>query len=140
MTAKMAPEQVHESSAVLRLGTGPMAAPVLGRVVAMMLARARCPVDRLDDALTMCDALSAHAPAHAPDGQVRFTVLTHVDSLELRVGALAAGGARSMLQESALPGVGNVIESIADDMRIEPGESEEELVLTLSFPALPPAD
>lgn len=142
MTTEMMPAQVHESSAVLRVGSGPLAAPMLGRLVAMMLARASCPVDRLDDALTVCDALSAHAPAHAADGHVRFTVLTHADGLELRVGALLSGGGRKLLDESALPGVGQVIESIVDDLRIEPAmaDGEEELVLAVSFPALPPKD
>lgn len=142
MTTETVPEQVHESSAVLRVGTGPLAAPMLGRVVAMMLARAGCPVDRLDDALTVCDALSAHAPAYAANGHVRFTVLTHPDGLELRVGALVGGGGRRLLSESALPGVGPVIEPIVDELRIEPAmaDGEEELILAIGFPALPPKD
>lgn len=142
MTTETVPEQVHGSSAVLRVGTGPLAAPMLGRVVAMMLARAGCPVDRLDDTLTVCDALSAHAPTHAADGHVRFTLLAHPDGLELRVGGLAGGGAHRLLTDSALPGIGQVIEPIVDELRIDPSieDGEEELVLTVSFPALPPQD
>ena len=58
----------------LRVANGPLAGPVLNRVVSMVLARAACPLDRLDDALILCDAISAHAPAHARDGHLSFTL------------------------------------------------------------------
>jgi len=41
----------QENSVSLRLANGPLAAPVLGRVISMMLARADCPMNRLDDAI-----------------------------------------------------------------------------------------
>lgn len=136
------PEQAYESEAVLSVGTGPLAGPMLGRVVAMLLARAGCPIDRLDDALMVCDALAAHAPGHSKAGRVRFTVTSDPDSLELRVGSLYEGGARRLLEESALPGIGQVIEPIVDELRIESSveDGKEELVLAIGFPALPPKD
>lgn len=119
---------------MLRVDAGPLAAPLLSRVVAMMLARADCPVDRLDDAMLLCDALAAHAPDHAADGRMQFVVSTDAQGLELRVGALAAEGARQLVQEAVLPGVGNVLEPIADELRIESGgDGGEELVLSLGF-------
>jgi hypothetical protein len=123
------------NSATLRVKAGPLAAPLLTRVVAMMLARAQCPVDRLDDAMVICDALAAHAPAHAQDGHLEFTVLTHERGLQLRVGALAADGAHLVARAATMPGVGNVLESIADEVRVEPasGAEHEQLVLELGF-------
>jgi hypothetical protein len=125
-----------ENSVSLRLANGPLAAPVLCRVVSMVLARADCPMNRLDDAMILCDALSAHAPAHANDGRVAFTVLTARGGVELRVGELAEQGATKLLADAAIPGVGNVLERLSDELRIEPSSTEhsrEELILTLRF-------
>jgi hypothetical protein len=125
-----------ENSVFLRLANGPLAAPVLGRVVSMVLARADCPVTRLDDALTLCDALSAHAPVHASDGHLTFTVSTDRQGVELRVGELAEQGASKLLADATVPGVGNVLERMSDALTIAPSSDRhlpEELILTLHF-------
>jgi hypothetical protein len=126
------------NSVTLRVASGPLAAPVLGRVISMVLARADCPMDRLDDAMILCDALSAHAPAHARDGHLAFTMATDERGIELRVGELAEQGARGLLADAEVPGVGNVLERLSDELRIEPSSSAQtgdagELVLTLRF-------
>jgi serine/threonine-protein kinase RsbW len=125
-----------ENLVSLRLANGPLSAPVLSRVVSMMLARADCPMNRLDDAMIVCDALSAHAPAHASDGHVAFTMDVDERKIVLRVGALAEQGATRLLADAAVPGVGNVLERMSDELRIEPSCTEhprEELILTLRF-------
>ena len=123
------------NSAVLRVRTGALAGPLLTRVVGMMLARAECPVDRLDDAMLICDALGAHACAQAADGHVEFTVRTGRRGMELRVSALTAGGAQRLIQATSLPGVGAVLEPIADQVRVESSAAGagEELVVELGF-------
>ena len=40
--------------------------------------------------------------------------------VELRVGELAAGGARELVREATLPGVGNVLEHVAQELRYRP--------------------
>jgi hypothetical protein len=125
-----------ENSVILRLANGPLAAPVLGRVISMVLARADCPMNRLDDAMILCDALSAHAPAHAHEDHLAFTMATDDRGIELRIGELAERGAGGLLADAAVPGVGNVLERLSDELRIEPssaGHLHEELVLTLRF-------
>jgi hypothetical protein len=130
-------EQPAANSVTLRLANGPLAAPVLGRVISMVLARTDCPMDRLDDAMILCDALSAHAPAHARDGHIDFTMATDERGIELRVGELAERGADGLLADADVPGVGNVLERLSDELRIEPSSAEparaEELVLRLRF-------
>jgi hypothetical protein len=128
-------EAPYEGSASLRLANGPLVGPVLCRVVSMVLARANCPMDRLEDAMLICDALSAHAPAYANDGQLAFVVSTRGGELELRVGELSERSAHRLVQDAVLPGVGNVLERTADRMRIEPSAdgAGEELVLGLTF-------
>lgn len=124
-----------ETTASLRLARGPLVAPVLCRVVSMVLARANCPMDRLDDALLICDALSAHAPDHARDGSVAFALTARERCLELRVEDLPGEAGAALVRDSVVPGVGNVLEHVADELRIEPSRDgeHEELVLELRF-------
>jgi hypothetical protein len=103
--------------------------PVLGRVVGMLAARAQCPIDRLDDALLLTDAVAAHAPSQAANGRVIVHVVADPDGLSLRIGALREGGAEQLVESAALPGVGNVFRRVASDVRAEGGE----LVLRLAF-------
>jgi hypothetical protein len=131
-------EQPAPNSVTLRVANGPLAAPVLGRVISMVLARADCPMNRLDDAMILCDALSAHAPAHARDSHVVFTMATEARGIELRIGELTERGADGLLADADVPGVGNVLERLSDELRIEPSSAAEpghaeELVLTLRF-------
>jgi serine/threonine-protein kinase RsbW len=127
-------ERPYESSASLRLANGPLVGPVLCRVVSMVLARANCPMDRLEDAMLLCDALSAHAPTYAADGHLAFAVSAGGGELELRVGELAERSAARLMQDAVLPGVGNVLERTANQVRIEPADGGgEELVLGLRF-------
>jgi hypothetical protein len=134
--ARLAPEPVV-GPVTLRIADGPLLAPVLSRVVSMILARADCPVDRLDDALILCDALAAHAPAHVRDGHVCFQLdaQTQTAAIELRVAELGPGGASGLIADAQLPDVGNVIERFSDSRQIEPSGdgTGEELVLSLRF-------
>ncbi len=128
-------ESPYEGSASLRLANGPLVGPVLCRVVSMVLVRADCPMDRLEDAMVVCDALSAHAPARAENGHVTFAVSVRGRALELRVSELPEQAANRLVQDAVLPGVGNVLERMTDELRIEPaaGGTGEELVVGLAF-------
>jgi hypothetical protein len=125
----------NEASVSIR--KGPLVGPVLGRVVGMLAARAQCPIDRLDDAMLLTDAVAAHAPAHTTEAHVQVVVAADEAGLELRVGALSSGGADGLLADAELPGVGNVFERVADevDARV-PRDGASELVLRLRFVAV----
>lgn len=99
--------------------SGPLAGPVLGRVVGMLAARADCPIDRLDDALLVADAVAAKAASFSDDGRVNVRVAAEVGSVELLVGPLRPNGAEDLIESAALPGVGNVIERVADELESE---------------------
>ena len=131
--ARTSPEPV--GPVTLRVADGPLFAPVLSRVVSMVLARADCPVDRLDDMLILCDALAAHAPAHSRDGHISLRIDTRAGMIELRVAELGRGEASELVADAQLPDVGNVIERFSDSCRIEPAAdgAGEELVLDLRF-------
>lgn len=119
----------------LRVSNGPLAGPVLNRVASMVLARAQCPLDRFDDALILCDAISAHAPAHVRDGHLAYTLTAAEHEIELRVAELRPGGAAGLIDDAVLPDVGNVIERYSERRRVEPAADGggEELVLTIPF-------
>jgi hypothetical protein len=128
-----AQEGAEENTVSLRLATGPLVGPVLCRVVSMVLTRADWPLDRLDDALLVCDAIAAHAPAHARDGRLAFTVASDSHGVELHVEALAERGARGLIADAAVPGVGNVLERMSSGLRVVASQDqpEEKLVLML---------
>lgn len=127
-------QDTEENTVSLRLTTGPLVGPVLCRVVSMVLTRADWPLDRLDDALLVCDAIAAHAPAHAHDGRLAFTVASDPHGVELRVEALAERGARGLIADATVPGVGNVLERMSNGLRVVAGHDQpgEQLVLTLN--------
>jgi hypothetical protein len=119
----------------LRVASGPLAGPVLNRVASMVLARASCPLDRFDDALILCDAISAYAPAHVRDSHLAYTLTAHERTVELRVAELRTGGAAGLMADARLPNVGNVIERYSAERRVEPAPdgAGEELILTIPF-------
>jgi hypothetical protein len=128
-------ERPYESTASLRLANGPLVGPVLCRVVSMVLARVDCPMDRLDDALLICDALSAHAPEHVANGQLVFALSARAGGFELRLGELPHEAGARLVRDAVLPGVGNVLERMTDELRVEPAANGryEQLVLGLVF-------
>jgi hypothetical protein len=123
------------NAAVVKVRNGPLVGAVLGRVVGMLAARAQCPIDRLDDALLITDAVAAHAPEHTVDGRVVVTVEASEERLELEVGPLRENGALALVAEAALPGVGNVLERVADEVEPRPGPQAgtELLMIRLRF-------
>jgi hypothetical protein len=103
----------------LRVADGSLLRPVLCRVVSMVLTRADWPLDRMEEALLVCDALCAHAPACAESERPTFSVRADESQAELCVSDLAAGGAERLLEDSSLPLVGNVLERLADSVGVE---------------------
>jgi hypothetical protein len=123
------PETPVVNEATLTVRRPELLGPVLGRVVGMLAARAQCPIDRLDDALLLTDAVAAHAPGHTANGEVTVHVHAAPEGLSLRVGPLPAAGGDALVQAASLPGVGNVFERVASDVRTEGSE----LLLRLAF-------
>jgi hypothetical protein len=136
VTGQIANEQERAIGSVtrVRLANGPLTGPVLCRVVSMVLTRANWPVNRLDDAMLVCDALCAHAPAYASDGRLTFSVRASEHEVELRVLELAPDGAAGLVRDAMVLGVGNVLERIADRLSVELDEqgNGSQLVLVIS--------
>jgi serine/threonine-protein kinase RsbW len=123
------------NEASVGLADGPLVAPVLGRVVGMLTARADCPIDRLDDALLVADAIAAKAGSFSDDGRVNVHVTARSGCVELQVGPLRDGGADELVASAELPGVGNVLERVADVLEPQRDGDGEFLLIRLGFDA-----
>jgi hypothetical protein len=126
-------QEPPDGAARLRLAKGPLAGAVLSRVVSMLLTRAEWPVDRLHDAMLVCDALSAHAPEYTGNGVVAFELKAlEGGEVQLSVEDLSPEGAEGIVRDAALPGVGNVLERIPKSVSAEPTETGSRLKLILA--------
>jgi serine/threonine-protein kinase RsbW len=113
---------------------GPVMAPVLGRIVAMLAARADFSLDRLSDAVLVTDSISASLGDFITG---RFAAVTFEDGnrkIDLRVGPLVEGGAQELIATMELPGLGRSLEALTDEIRVEPrsgaeGSAEAEFLL-----------
>src|SRR4051794_31941828 len=70
----------------ISVASGPLAAPVLGYVIALLAARANFSLERVSDAQLVTDTLAAHAPDSILDGRVNVGIDCGERELDLRVG------------------------------------------------------
>src|SRR5438270_8874344 len=117
---------------VLSVTAGALAAPVLGRVTAMLAARASFSVDRLADVVLVSDAIAAHAPAAILGRHIHMGVDTTVGALDVRVGPLEPGGGRRLVSASALGGMPAVLDQLADAVDVAVDGHSEQLRLRLT--------
>jgi hypothetical protein len=117
----------------ITIASGPLVGPILRRVVGMLAARADLPLDRLDDAVLVADLIAARAPAHSVDDSINVALDPGDRSLVLRVGPLRPGGGEALIVDAAVPGVGNVIEQLADELSITPDGELEFLQVRLTY-------
>ena len=118
---------------LVAVAAGPLVGPVLRRVVGMLAARADLPLDRLDDAVLVADVIAARAPAHARDDEVRVALLSGDRTLDLRLGPMRPGGGRALVVDAAVPGMGNVIEQLADELEVVEHAGNEYLRVRLAY-------
>jgi hypothetical protein len=93
-------------------GLGGARLPVLRRAVVSASARAGLPVDRIDDAVLILEALLADRGT-AQAEEVHLVLTARPGSFALMLGPLAAEEAERLLARAALPIIGPVIERLA---------------------------
>jgi hypothetical protein len=125
-------ERAIEGVTRLGLADGPLLRPVLCRVVSMVLTRADWPLDRLEDALLVCDALCVSGSENG--ARLTFSLDADEHEAELRVCELTPESAERLLAQARLPLVGNVLEQVAERVSVQPDEagSGTRLAITLS--------
>lgn len=115
-------------AARLRLRRGDLGGAVLERVVGAVAARADLPLDRLSDAQIVSSALASAAFRHSADGALGVDFDTDGDAVELAVGPLAGGAAARIVADSALPGIGPVLERLVDEWSIDTLDTGDEVL------------
>jgi serine/threonine-protein kinase RsbW len=124
-----APEAGDEAR--ISLPGGELLAPILSRVVSMFATRADFSVDELSDAVLLSDAISAGDRDRFPGGTARLTVSEQSGAFELRVGPLGEGGGRRLLDGMRIPSLGVTLETLADEVRVEPDDEGEVVAIRL---------
>jgi hypothetical protein len=113
----------QEPATTVSIASGPLVGPILRRVVGMLAARADLPLD----------LVAARAPAHSVDDKINVALDPGDRSLLLRVGPLRQGGGQALIVDAAVPGVGNVIEQLADELSVTPEGDTEFLHVRLAY-------
>lgn len=114
------------------VASGPLAGPVLARVVGIGAARADLPSDMLEDALLLADVIASHAPALALEGRIELSSESSTGRLELRLGPLRSGGADKLLDVTADAGAGKLIARLASATRVMKNGDGDVLVIEIA--------
>ena len=115
----------------IAVSSGPLAAPVLGRVIAMLAARAEFSLEGISEAELVTDAVAAHAPRAIVGDRIQLGIDRPNGQLVVRVGPLAEGGATRVIQASALDDLPPVLERLTEHRRVESAGDGELLCLVL---------
>jgi serine/threonine-protein kinase RsbW len=118
----------------LSVSAGPLAAPVLGRVVAMVAARAGFSLEGISEAQLVTDSLAAHVPQATVGERIQLGIRRDQRELVISVGPLEEGGAARILDSSAIGNLPPVLERLTRDRGVEEREDGELLRLSLVNP------
>ena len=116
---------------VVAVTAGPMAAPVLGRLIAMLAARAGFSLEGISEAQFVTDALAAYAPGSVLGGRIRLGIDVPDGKVLLRVGPVEQGAAQRMVEASAVGDLPPVLERLTEQQQVERADGGEVLALTL---------
>jgi serine/threonine-protein kinase RsbW len=114
------PTQDSAQAAGVAIAPGPMMAPVLGRMVAMLAARSDFSLDRLSDAVLVTDSVSANLGDYISGRYASITFQDGRHKIDLRLGPLVEGGGERLVRAMELPGLDRSLEELADEVKVEP--------------------
>src|SRR5947208_765536 len=104
---------------IVAVSAGPLAAPVLGRLIAMLAARAEFSLEGISEAQFVTDAVAAYAPGMVLHDMIQVGIERAHGQLVVRVGPLEEGGANRMVQASAVDDFPPVLERLTEQNRVE---------------------
>lgn len=128
-------ERATEGITRLSVADGPLLRPVLCRVVSMVLTRADWPLDSLEDALLVCDALCVGGEESGGGERLTFSIDADEQAAELRVCELTSEDAERLVAEACLPLVGNVLEQVAERVTVQPDRAGAGAQLAIALSA-----
>lgn len=116
---------------VVTVTAGPIAAPVLGRLIAMLTARAGFSLEGISEAQFVTDALAAYAPRAMIGGKIQVGIDVPNGKVVVRVGPVELGAAQRMVEASAVGDLPPVLERLTEQQQVERSDGGELLSLTL---------
>jgi hypothetical protein len=119
-------------AARLVIRTHELAQPVLERVVAALAARVDLPLDRLSDAQIASAALLVTVNRRLDGAELRIELEGGPGGVVVRLGPLPDGAAARVVEESAIPGVGAIVDRLVDSWSVEPADGGESLSLAIT--------
>jgi serine/threonine-protein kinase RsbW len=119
---------------VIAVSAGPLAAPVLGRVIAMLAARADFSLEGISEAQLVTDSLAANVPRVIVGKNIQLGIDSPPEQLLVRVGPLEEGGSSRIMDASALGDLPPVLERLTKEHHVEGSPDGEILNLTLVNP------
>lgn len=123
------PEAPREAEVAIEAGSS--ARPVIARVLAMAATRAGFSLDRMSDGVLVGDAIASVRGSDVVDGFVALEIVEAGPLLTLKVGPFNEGGAKRLLDQMDLPGLGASVTQLADRVEILAEESGEFLVIEI---------
>jgi len=118
--------------AELEIDAGAAAKPVIARVLAIAATRAGFSLDRMSDGVLMGDVIAAGAKDDFAEGRVGIEIEECGPNLCLRVGPFQPGGAKRMLDQMELPGMGVSIAKLAQRVEVVEGDQGEYVSIEIS--------
>jgi serine/threonine-protein kinase RsbW len=115
----------------IAVSSGPLAAPVLGRTIAMLAARAEFSLEGISEAELVTDALAAHAPNLTVGSKIQLGIDRSPRRLVVRVGPFQDGGSTRIIEASAVGDLPPVLERLTEQRRVESSADGELLCLVL---------
>jgi len=115
----------------IAVSSGPLAAPVLGRTIAMLAARAEFSLEGISEAELVTDALAAHAPNLIVGSKIQLGIDRSPRQLVVRVGPFQDGGSTRIIEASAVGDLPPVLERLTEQRWVESSEDGELLCLVL---------
>jgi serine/threonine-protein kinase RsbW len=116
---------------VLSVVNGPLAGPVLGRVVSILGARQGFSIEQLADAGLLTDAIAAHAGKFVLGRHLHVALDEGEGDVILRVGLFGDEGGSRAVASSSLAGLRPLLEQLSAGTTIEQIDGGEYLVLRL---------
>jgi serine/threonine-protein kinase RsbW len=120
----------------LTVSCGGFARTLAGRFVAALAAETDLPLDRLDEAVLVAEAVADRCGELTPDGELELAVAVHSDRLELRVGPFEPGAVKRLLgadaEQTEHGGVIRGLASVVEIRRLRNGEEALHIAVAAS--------
>ena len=118
--------------AELAIDAGAAAKPVIARVLAIAATRAGFSLDRMSDGVLMGDVIAAGTADDFAEGRVGIEISECGPNLCLQVGPFQPGGAKRMVEQMDLPGLGVSVAKLADRFEVIDGDDGEFIAIEIS--------